>query len=51
MEMIEISVDEYEKMVRQVGLLQEIEKMDVDLVRQFRDSLGDVKLGKNFRAA
>ncbi|MEK6936283.1 MAG: hypothetical protein AABW67_05840 [Nanoarchaeota archaeon] len=51
MEMINIPKDEYEKMQSQVRLLREIEKIDFDLVRQFKNSLEDVKAGRIIRVA
>ena len=51
MEMINIPKDEYEKMQSQIRLLREIEKIDFDLVRQFKNSLEDVKAGRIIRVA
>ena len=46
--MMEISVAEYEKMLRQIEFLK---KVDIDLIGQFRDSLGDVETGNVLRVA
>jgi len=46
MEMIKVSKEEYEKMKMQLSKLKELEKVDFDLVRQFKNSLEDVKSGK-----
>jgi len=46
MEMINIPKEEYEKMKRQIMKLRELEKVDFDLIRQFKDSLEDVKMGR-----
>tara|TARA_Y100000310_G_C20616608_1_gene780981 strand:+ start:799 stop:954 length:156 start_codon:yes stop_codon:yes gene_type:complete len=51
MEMIKIPKEEYNKMVRQIKLLKEVEKIDIDLVRQFKNSLEDAKIGKISRVA
>ena len=51
MEMIKIPIARYEMMVEQVKLLEEMKKIDFDLVRQFRDSLEDVKAGRILRVA
>lgn len=51
MEMISVSKDEYEKMRRQLAMLKELEKIDFDLLRQFKESLEDVKAGRIIRVA
>ncbi|MDO8516555.1 MAG: hypothetical protein Q7S33_00360 [Nanoarchaeota archaeon] len=51
MEMIKIPKEEYEKMLGQIRILREIEKIDIDLVRQFTNSLEDVKTGRIIRVA
>lgn len=51
MEMIKIPKVEYEKMLGQIRLLREIEKVDLDLLRQFKNSLEDVKAGRIIRVA
>ncbi len=51
MEMIQIPRAKYELMMRQVILLKKIEKIDFDLVRQFKNSLEDVKTGRILRVA
>lgn len=49
--MISISRDEYERMKAQVAMLRELEKIDFDLLRQFKQSLEDVKAGRIRRVA
>ncbi|MCK5449894.1 hypothetical protein KAI32_03440 [Candidatus Pacearchaeota archaeon] len=51
MEMIKIPKARYERMTEQVKLLKEIEKIDIDLVRQFKNSLEDVRTGRVLRVA
>ncbi len=51
MEMISIPKDEYEELKVQVALLRELQKIDFDLIRQFKQSLEDVKMGKIRRVA
>ena len=51
MEMVKIPKARYEKMIRQVKLLEEIEKVDVDLINHFKNSLEDVKAGRILRVA
>ena len=51
MEMINISKVKYERMIRQIALLKEVEKIDINLVRQFNNSLNDVKAGRILRVA
>ncbi len=51
MEMISISREEYERMKAQVAMLRELEKIDFDLLRQFKQSLEDVKAGRIRRVA
>ena len=51
MEMINISKDEYERMKAQIAALRELEKVDFDLLGQFRQSLEDVKAGRIRRVA
>ena len=46
MEMVKISKTEYERMLGQIRLLKEIEKIDIDLVKQFKNSLEDVRAGR-----
>lgn len=46
MEMVKIPKEKYERMLGQIRLLKEIEKIDLDLVRQFKNSLEDVKAGR-----
>jgi len=49
--MITISKDEHDRMMNQIRRLRELEKIDFDLVRQFRASLEDVKAGRIKRVA
>ena len=49
--MISITRDEYERMKSQVAMLRELEKIDFDLLRQFKQSLEDVKAGRIRRVA
>ena len=49
--MINIPKREYEKMKMQIVKLSELEKIDFDLVRQFKESLEDVKAGRIRRVA
>lgn len=49
--MINISREEYEKMKEQIAVLKELEKIDFDLLRQFKLSLEDVKAGRIKRVA
>ena len=51
MENVTISKDEYERMKMQIKKLEELEKVDFELVRQFKESLEDVKAGKIRRVA
>ncbi len=51
MEMISIPKDEYERMRMQLVRLRELEKVDFDLLRQFKQSLEDVKTGRIQRVA
>ncbi len=49
--MISIPRGEYEQLKVQVARLKQLEKIDYDLVRQFKESLGDVKQGRIRRVA
>mgnify|MGYP001585988526 CR=1 FL=1 len=49
--MIKIPKDEYEEMKSRLARLKELEKIDFDLLRQFKDSLEDVKAGRIRRVA
>ncbi len=51
MEMINIPKTEYERMRQQIARLRELEKIDFDLIRQFKESLEDVKAGRIRRVA
>ena len=44
--MINIPKEEYEEMKVQLERLKELEKIDFDLIRQFKGSLEDVKSGR-----
>lgn len=46
MEMVKVPRDEYERMKAQLAMLRELEKIDFDLLRQFKTSLEDVKAGR-----
>ncbi len=51
MDMIEVPRDKYEEMKLKVARLEELEKLDFDLIRQFKESLEDVKAGRIRRVA
>jgi hypothetical protein len=51
MEMIKIPKEEYERILRELRFLREIKNIDWDLVKQFKESLEDVKAGKIRRVA
>lgn len=51
METVTISREEFERMKNQLKILKRIEKIDLDLVRQFKNSLEDVKVGRIRRVA
>ncbi len=51
MEMIKIPKEEYERMRNELRKLKELEKIDWDLVKQFKESLEDLKEGKIRRVA
>ncbi|MEK6830233.1 MAG: hypothetical protein AABY15_09020 [Nanoarchaeota archaeon] len=51
MEIVKIPKEEYEKMREELKLLRELKEVDWDLVRQFKDSLEDVKAGRIRRVA
>ncbi|MBI2451769.1 hypothetical protein HYV50_01680 [Candidatus Pacearchaeota archaeon] len=51
MEMISIPRDEYERMRAKLAMLRELEKIDFDLLRQFKQSLEDIKAGRIRRVA
>jgi len=46
METINIPKEEYERMKIQLTKLKNLEKIDFDLMRQFKESLEDVKAGR-----
>jgi len=46
MEMVNIPKEEYKRMKMQLARLKNLEKIDFDLVRQFKNSLEDIKSGK-----
>ena len=49
--MVNISRDEYDKMKAQIAALRELERIDFNLLRQFKQSLEDVKSGRVRRVA
>ncbi len=51
MEIVKIPREKYEKMLKELRLLRELKEVDWDLVRQFKDSLEDVKAGRIKRVA
>ncbi|MBT4135984.1 hypothetical protein HOD75_01305 [archaeon] len=51
METIEISKEKYYKMLKELESLRELKEVDWDLVRQFKESLEDVKVGNIQRVA
>jgi len=51
MEMINIPKTEYERMKQQITKLRKLEQIDFDLIRQFKESLEDVKAGRIRRVA
>jgi len=51
METVTISQEKYERMKEQIRKLRELEKIDFELVRQFKESLEDVKAGRIRRVA
>ena len=51
MEMVKISKQEYEQMLRELKILREVKDIDWDLVKQFKESLEDVKAGRIRRVA
>lgn len=46
MEMVKISKDEYERILKELKLLRQLKEIDWDLVKQFKESLKDVKAGR-----
>ena len=46
MESITLPKDEYERILSELNRLRNLEKIDFDLIRQFKDSLEDVKEGR-----
>ncbi len=51
MEMINIPKTEYERMKQLIAKLRKLEQIDFDLIRQFKESLEDVKAGRIRRVA
>ncbi len=51
MEMISIPRNEYDRMRIKLAVLRELEKVDFDLLRQFKQSLEDVRVGRIKRVA
>lgn len=46
-----ISKSEYESLLQKARRLKQLEQLDYDLIRQFKDSLEDVKAGRIRRVA
>ncbi len=46
-----IPKSEYEKLLQQAKRLKQLEQLDYDLLRQFKESLEDVKAGRIRRVA
>jgi hypothetical protein len=51
MEMVSIPKTIYEEMKLKINILKELESIDFDLVKQFKESLEDVKNGRIKRVA
>lgn len=51
MEKITISIDEYNKLKSAYLKLKQLEELDLDLVRQIKESLEDLKVGRVRRVA
>jgi len=51
MEMIKVPKKEYEEMLIELNRFREIQDIDWNLVKQFKDSLNDVKLNKITKVA
>ena len=51
METVTISREEYERMKHELRRLKMLEEIDFNLVRQFKESLEDVKAGRIRRVA
>ena len=51
METVEIPRQEYEKLLKELAMLRKLKEIDWDLVRQFKDSLEDIKAGRIERVA
>ena len=51
MEKVTISLEEYNNLKKAYLQLKELEKIDFDLLRQFKNSLEDVKAGRIRRVA
>ena len=51
METVNIPKAEYERIKAQIARLHELEKIDFDLIRQYKESLEDVKAGRIRRVA
>ncbi len=49
--MVEIPKEEYERLKMQVAMLRKLERIDFDLLRQFKQSLEDTKTGRVRRVA
>jgi hypothetical protein len=51
MEIVKVPREKYEQMLKELAELREIKDVDWDLVRQFKDSLEDLKKGRIERVA
>jgi len=51
MEMVRIPRDKYERMLKELKLFRELRGVDWNLVKQFKDSLDDVKARRIKRVA
>ena len=51
MEMIKIPKEEYERMLRELKLLKKLKGIDLDLIKQFKEGLEDIKAGRIRRVA
>jgi len=51
MEIVKIPKEEYERMIKELKFLRSLKEIDWNLVRQFKESLEDVKAGRIRRVA
>ena len=49
--MVKIPKEEYKRMINELKFLRSLKGIDWDLVRQFKESLEDVKVGRIRRVA